>query len=134
MWFYIGFIEKREKKKKSKKKVNRVKQGVYQVLVRERFREFEVCILEVYNQFDFPFLRTQVITLSHINIFLFHFTFSIVFGCCILPNNWYQSHGEKIMRKIILKMISSLKYDIQPFNGKNNFSIQQNNIKDIFEQ
>ena len=38
------------------------------------------------------------------------------------------------MGKIILRMESNLKYDIEPFDGKNNFNIWQSIIKDVMIQ
>ena len=39
---------------------------------------------------------------------------------------WCEDRG-----KIILKMMFEIKYNIEPFNGKNNFSICHSTIKDV---
>lgn len=80
--------------------MNRDKQRVCWVLVRKKFKEFRVYILEVYNKFDFLF-HGYVLTPNYINIlfYVFHFIFSIMFGCYVLSNKWYQSHGKKAHEK-----------------------------------
>lgn len=57
-------------------------------------------------------ILNQVNILSSLFLFILFYVFVLTFGCYDFHNKWYQSSGEKIVRKIILKIISDFKYDI----------------------
>ena len=68
---------------------------VYQTLGKERSKEFEVCIIEVYNKFDFfPMDISNYIKLGKYFFFLsslFHFIFSIVLRYYDFSQKQYQN-------------------------------------------